>query len=91
LIWTPTEAGDVVFTVRATDSHGSYVTQRFTLPVLPNAAPYITSTPPQTVDLGDPYLYTVEGEDPPFSRLRLQASKALQSSPPVRFGNDFGS
>src|SRR5262249_23621260 len=51
-------------TVTADDQHGGHTSQRFTLTVLPNAPPVITSPAVTSVDLGQTYTYDVNADDP---------------------------
>ena len=64
LTWTPQVAGNYEIQVTASDPHGATITQRFTLPVVQNAAPQITSTPVTSVTLGQSYTYDVNATDP---------------------------
>lgn len=61
--WTPTAKGSFDITVVASDGTDA-VTQTFTLAVLNNAPPVITSTPSQNVDINTAYSYTVVASDP---------------------------
>src|SRR5207249_1607018 len=62
--WTPDVAGSFDLTVIADDQHGGHTSQRFTLTVLPNAPPVITTPPVTAVDLGQTYTYDVNADDP---------------------------
>src|SRR5690606_12948228 len=62
--WTPKTAGSFEIQVTADDQNGGGVTQTFTLVVLHNAPPIITSDPERTVDLLDDYEYEVIADDP---------------------------
>tara|TARA_R110002167_G_scaffold352262_1_gene565134 strand:- start:1303 stop:19128 length:17826 start_codon:yes stop_codon:yes gene_type:complete len=64
LTWTPADDGTYSITVIATDSHGAAASQTFSLVVLKNAAPVITSTPDQSVDINVAYSYEVSASDP---------------------------
>tara|TARA_E500000305_G_scaffold36763_3_gene28012 strand:+ start:86 stop:17857 length:17772 start_codon:yes stop_codon:yes gene_type:complete len=64
LTWTPADDGTYSITVIATDSHGAAASQTFSLVVLKNAAPVITSTPDQSVDINVAYSYEVIASDP---------------------------
>ncbi len=62
--WLPTAAGQVPITVSVRDALGATTQQSFTLPVLSNAPPQITSTAPQRIELGQTLSYAVTASDP---------------------------
>ena len=62
--WLPTTAGDYPITVTVRDVHGAVAEQSFTLSVISNAPPQITSPAPQRLDLGQTLNYTVSAIDP---------------------------
>ncbi|MEZ6048647.1 MAG: putative Ig domain-containing protein [Planctomycetaceae bacterium] len=64
IVWTPTVTGTFEFTVTATDPFGALGTQTFSLPVVENAPPYITSVPSQYTDVDTLYTYSVTAVDP---------------------------
>ncbi len=57
--WTPSAAGDVSVTVRASNGVGTPADQGFTIHVDASVAPTITTTPVTTVYVGKPYQYDV--------------------------------
>ncbi len=64
ITWTPTSAGSGSVNVIVSVSDGeAAVTQTYTLPILSNTPPSITSTPVQQVALGDTYAYTITYTD----------------------------
>ncbi len=64
LQWLPTTAGDYPIIVTVRDTHGAAAEQSFTLTVISNAPPQITSTPPQRLELGQALNYKVTAIDP---------------------------
>lgn len=64
--WTPTEAGTESVVIRATDAHGAYETQSFSVVVAAgtNDPPAFTSTAVTTATEGGLYAYTAVAEDP---------------------------
>lgn len=64
LQWLPTIADQYSITVTVRDALGAATEQSFTLPVISNAPPQITSTAPTRVDLGQTLSYTVIASDP---------------------------
>ena len=62
--WLPTTAGDYPITLTVRDVHGAVAEQSFTLSVISNAPPQITSPAPQRLDLGQTLNYTVTAIDP---------------------------
>ncbi|MEX1232941.1 MAG: putative Ig domain-containing protein [Planctomycetaceae bacterium] len=64
LTWTPASAGSVALRFTATDAHGATSVQQFTLPVVNNAPPLITSLPIQTANVDELLTDTVTGADP---------------------------
>jgi hypothetical protein len=64
LTWTPHVAGDYHLTITANDGHGGTNQQAFTLTVLQNAPPVITSQPALRTNVNQAYSYTVTASDP---------------------------
>ncbi len=64
LQWLPTIADHYAITVTVSDVLGAATEQSFTLPVISNAPPQITSTAPTRLDLGQTLSYTVIANDP---------------------------
>lgn len=75
LTWTPTAKGSFPFTLTVSDPLGASVSQSFTLPVLANAPPRITSTPPTRIEFGQFLSYNVTAIDPnPGDTVRFSAA-----------------
>ena len=62
--WLPTSADALPVTVSVRDVLGATAQQSFTLSVLSNAPPQITSSAPQRLELGQTLSYTVIANDP---------------------------
>ncbi|XZE20921.1 putative Ig domain-containing protein [Pirellulaceae bacterium SH449] len=74
LSWTPTSAGQFPFIVTVSDPLGASISQSFSLPVLANAPPRITSTPPTRLELGQSLSYNITAVDPnPSDTIRFSA------------------
>lgn len=63
LQWLPTAAGSFQIDVTVADEQFS-ATRTYSLAVLKNAPPEITSTPPTQVHINTAYSYTLEARDP---------------------------
>jgi RHS repeat-associated protein len=66
LTWTPPNAATVTFTVRASDGHGGFGTQRITVTPASgvNRPPEFTSTPPTVTEVNQLFSYQATASDP---------------------------
>ena len=81
LDWLPqlSDLGPHAIELIATDSNGQQASQRFELTVLdelPNQAPYLTSTPPQSAVVGQLWIYQASAIDPEFEDLAYSLAQA---------------
>jgi len=81
LNWLPQVAdlGPNTIELIATDSNGQQASQTFVLTVLeelPNQAPYLTSTPPQSAVVGQLWTYQASAIDPEFEDLTYGLAQA---------------
>ncbi|XZE55261.1 putative Ig domain-containing protein [Planctomycetaceae bacterium SH139] len=72
LRWLPTDAGRYTVAVQVVDSLGGIASQEFTLVVLENAPPRITSLPPTRIASGEELTHTVTAIDPNGETLLFQ-------------------
>jgi RHS repeat-associated protein len=87
LQWTPGQAGQVPFTVAATDTDGLVATQSYTLTVKgPNHPPTISSTAAASVTAGLTYQYDVQASDPDGDSLTYQLDSGPQGASIDSFG-----